>query len=122
MVTVVKGLRNKLGTNANVVYVRGCDFLDMKNNEFAKARQAAANTDVVIAVVGEKALMSGESRSRAFLSLPGLQQQLIDTLKSTGKPLVTVLMNGRPLTLAHVAEQSDALLERGFLVHNVETL
>jgi len=58
--------------------------------------------------------MSGESRSRAFLSLPGLQQQLIDTLKSTGKPLVTVLMNGRPLTLARVAEQSDALLEAWF--------
>jgi len=114
VVTVVKGMRNKLGTNANVVYVRGCDFLDTKNNEFAKARQAAANADVVIAVVGEKALMSGESRSRAFLSLPGLQQQLIDTLKSTGKPLVTVLMNGRPLTLARVAEQSDALLEAWF--------
>ena len=114
VVTVVKGLRNKLGTNAHVEYVRGCDFLDTKNNEFAKARQAAANADVVIAVVGEKALMSGESRSRAFLSLPGLQQQLIDTLKSTGKPLVTVLMNGRPLTLARVAEQSDALLEAWF--------
>ena len=86
----------------------------LADNQAAKARQAAANADVVIAVVGEKALMSGESRSRAFLSLPGLQQQLIDTLKSTGKPLVTVLMNGRPLTLARVAEQSDALLEAWF--------
>lgn len=114
VITVVQGLRNKLGTATEVVYVRGCDFLDTKTNEFAQARQAAANADVVIAVVGEKALMSGESRSRAFLSLPGLQQQLIDTLKTAGKPLVTVLMNGRPLTLGHVNEQTDALLEAWF--------
>ena len=58
--------------------------------------------------------MSGESRSRAVLRLPGKQQALLDTLHKAGKPLVVVLMNGRPLCLEKVDKQSDALLEAWF--------
>ena len=68
----------------------------------------------MIAVVGEKALMSGESRSRAVLRLPGQQEALLDTLQKAGKPLVVVLMNGRPLCLEKVDKQADALLEAWF--------
>ena len=114
VVTVLDGIKNKLGKDVVLNYVQGCDFLDPSTNGFAAAFEAAKHSDVVIAVVGEKALMSGESRSRAVLRLPGRQQALLDTLHKAGKPLVVVLMNGRPLCLEKVDEQSDALIEAWF--------
>ena len=114
VVTVLEGIKNKLGSGTEVNYVRGCDFLDPSTNEFSAALEAAKQSDVVIAVVGEKALMSGESRSRAVLRLPGKQEALLDTLRKAGKPLVVVLMNGRPLCLESVDKQADAMLEAWF--------
>lgn len=114
VVTVMDGIKNKLGKDVVLNYVQGCDFLDPSTHEFSAAFEAAKHSDVVIAVVGEKALMSGESRSRAVLRLPGKQQALLDTLRKAGKPLVVVLMNGRPLCLEKVDKQSDALLEAWF--------
>lgn len=114
VVTVLDGIKNKLGKDVVLNYVQGCDFLDPSTNGFSAAFEAAKHSDVVIAVVGEKALMSGESRSRAVLRLPGKQQALLDTLHKAGKPLVVVLMNGRPLCLEKVDKQSDALLEAWF--------
>ena len=69
----------------------------------------------MIAVVGEKALMSGESRSRAQLDLPGVQEELIKELVATGKPVVVVLMNGRPLSIEWVDKNVSAILETWFL-------
>lgn len=114
VVTVLDGMKNKLGKDVVLSYVQGCDFLEPSTHEFSAAFEAAKHSDVVIAVVGEKALMSGESRSRAVLRLPGKQQALLDTLRKAGKPLVVVLMNGRPLCLEKVDKQSDALLEAWF--------
>lgn len=114
VVTVQDGIKKKLGNNVAVTYVRGCDFLDPSTHEFSAAFEAAKQSDVVIAVVGEKALMSGESRSRAVLRLPGQQEALLDTLQKAGKPLVVVLMNGRPLCLEKVDKQANALLEAWF--------
>lgn len=114
VVTVQDGIKKKLGNNVAVTYVRGCDFLDSSTREFSAAFEAAKQSDVVIAVVGEKALMSGESRSRAVLRLPGQQEALLDTLQKAGKPLVVVLMNGRPLCLEKVDKQANALLEAWF--------
>ena len=114
VVTVLDGIKKKLGNNVAVTYVRGCDFLDSSTREFSAAFSAARQSDVVIAVVGEKALMSGESRSRAVLRLPGQQEALLDTLQKAGKPLVVVLMNGRPLCLEKVDKQANALLEAWF--------
>lgn len=114
VVTVMDGIKNKLGKDVVLDYVQGCDFLEPSTHEFSAAFEAAKHSDVVIAVVGEKALMSGESRSRAVLRLPGKQQALLDTLRKAGKPLVVVLMNGRPLCLEKVDKQSDALLEAWF--------
>ena len=114
VVTVLDGIKNKLGKDVVLNYVQGCDFLDPSTHEFSAAFEAAKHSDVVISVVGEKALMSGESRSRAVLRLPGRQQALLDTLHKAGKPLVVVLMNGRPLCLEKVDKQSDALLEAWF--------
>ena len=114
VVTVLEGIKNKLGSETEVNYVQGCDFLDPSTSEFSAALEAAKQSDVVIAVVGEKALMSGESRSRAVLRLPGKQEALLDTLRKAGKPLVVVLMNGRPLCLESVDKQADAMLEAWF--------
>ena len=114
VVTVLEGIKNKLGSGTEVNYVQGCDFLDPSTSEFSAALEAAKQSDVVIAVVGEKALMSGESRSRAVLRLPGKQEALLDTLRKAGKPLVVVLMNGRPLCLESVDKQADAMLEAWF--------
>lgn len=114
VVTVLDGIKKKLGNNVAVTHVWGCDFLDLSTHEFSAAFEAAKQSDVVIAVVGEKALMSGESRSRAILRLPGQQEALLDTLQKAGKPLVVVLMNGRPLCLEKVDKQANALLEAWF--------
>lgn len=114
VVTVLDGIKKKLGNNVTVTYVQGCDFLDPSTHEFSAAFEAAKQSDVVIAVVGEKALMSGESRSRAILRLPGQQEALLDTLQKACKPLVVVLMNGRPLCLEKVDKQANALLEAWF--------
>jgi len=115
VVTVLTGLKEKLGEKTQITYVKGCDFADEDRSGFAEAERAAKQADVVIAVVGEKALFSGESRSRAHIDLPGVQEELIELLASTGKPLVTVLMNGRPMTLKNVNEKSYALVEAWFL-------
>jgi beta-glucosidase len=73
------------------------------------------NADVIVAVVGEKAMMSGEAAARAELGLPGMQEDLIKALVATGKPVVVVLMNGRPLAIPWVADNAAAILETWWL-------
>jgi len=77
----------------------------------AKAKAAAEQADLVIAVIGETALMSGEAASRGTLELPGIQEQLVEAAAGAGKPLVVVLENGRPLDITWVAEHASAILE-----------
>ena len=67
------------------------------------AKAAAADADVVIAVLGEISNMSSEASSRATLDLPGIQQQMLETVAATGKPVVLVLENGRPLDIRWAA-------------------
>ena len=114
VVTVLEGLKDKFGGATEIVYVRGCDWSKPDKRGFSEAVRAARAADIVIAVMGEKALFSGESRSRAYLNLPGVQEELLAELKATGKPVVTVLMNGRPLVLPKVEAHSDAILEAWF--------
>src|SRR5205085_475579 len=80
----------------------------------AEAVKAARQADVVVAAVGETRGMSHESSSRTSLDLPASQRALITALKSTGKPLVLVLMNGRPLSLQREQKEADAILETWF--------
>ncbi|MDR3741792.1 MAG: beta-glucosidase BglX [Terracidiphilus sp.] len=77
----------------------------------AKTRAAAEGADLVIAVMGEKANMSSEAASRATLDLPGIQQQMLETAAATGKPVVLVLENGRPLDIRWATEHVGAVLE-----------
>ncbi|HEX8327217.1 MAG TPA: glycoside hydrolase family 3 C-terminal domain-containing protein [Hymenobacter sp.] len=90
--------------------------IDKRSSEdmIREAVQVAQGADVVVAVVGESQGMTGEAASRADLGLPGQQLELLKALKKTGKPLVLVLMNGRPLTLAWENQNADAILETWF--------
>ena len=80
----------------------------------ADAVEKARDCDVVIAVLGEDAYCTGESRSRTSLDLPGRQQQLLEALHATGKPVVLVLVNGQPLTINWADKHIPAILETWF--------
>ena len=131
-VTVLAGLKNKLGPNAQISYVPGPTptraFPSMMDAFFgakpvipptaeeiadwlAKAKDAAADADVVVAVLGELSNMSSEAASRATLDLPGIQEQMLEAVAGSGKPVVLVLENGRPLDIRWAAEHVPAILE-----------
>jgi beta-glucosidase len=80
----------------------------------AKSQAAASKADLVIAVVGELASMSSEASSRASLELPGIQQQMLEAAASTGKPMIAVLLNGRPLDIRWLNDHAQAILEAWF--------
>ncbi|MFJ4136967.1 beta-glucosidase BglX [Pseudomonas fragi] len=136
-VTVFDGMRNAIGQQDNLIYARGAnitddqkivDYLNFLNFDapevvndprpaqvmIDEAVKAAQQADVVVAVVGESRGMSHESSSRTNLDIPASQRALISALKATGKPLVLVLMNGRPLSIDVQQQQADAVLETWF--------
>jgi beta-glucosidase len=94
-----------------VNYVKGLETTRSHNHdEFENAIDAARQSDAVIMVVGEESFMSGEAHSRANIDLPGHQRELIEAVASTGKPLVLVIMAGRPLTIDNILSHADAIL------------
>lgn len=105
-VTIYQGLKN---AGADVVY-HGCCGPEGELNE-EEVREAMQAGDVIVAVVGELASMSGEASSRADISLPGRQQEMLKMLLTSGKPVITLLMNGRPLALSWEAEHLPAIVE-----------
>jgi beta-glucosidase len=82
----------------------------MVKDGFSEAVTAASMSDVVVLFLGEESILSGESHCRADISLPGLQKELIDAIASTGKPIVGVVMAGRPITFEEEAKKMDAIL------------
>ncbi|HEX8921018.1 MAG TPA: glycoside hydrolase family 3 N-terminal domain-containing protein [Pyrinomonadaceae bacterium] len=113
-VTVLAGIKSKVSPQTKVSYAKGCEIVGDSADGFAEAVRLAADADVTLVVVGEAAEMSGEAASRSSLDLPGRQLDLIKAIHATGKPYVVVLMNGRPLTINWVAENSPAILETWF--------
>ncbi|HTS76957.1 MAG TPA: glycoside hydrolase family 3 C-terminal domain-containing protein, partial [Bryobacteraceae bacterium] len=108
--TPLRALREMLGGN-RVAYAPGLKSSgDQSTAGFAEALRAARESDAVLLFLGESANMSGEARSRAFLDLPGAQEQLVERLATSGKPLIAVIMAGRPLTFHRAAEKFDAIL------------
>jgi beta-glucosidase len=87
----------------------------MDTSGIAEAVRVARAADAVVLVVGETGDMSAEAESRSTLELPGAQQQLADAIAATGKPVVVVLMNGRPLSIERLNETMPAILETWFL-------
>jgi beta-glucosidase len=113
-VTLLAGIRAKVSPSTKVTYAKGCEIEGDSTDGFQQAVRIARAADVVIVAVGESAQMSGEASSRTCLDLPGRQLDLVRSLKATGKPVVVVLMNGRPLTIRWIAENVPAILEAWF--------
>ncbi|OAT78947.1 beta-glucosidase [Mangrovibacter phragmitis] len=133
-VSVLQGIKNAAGNSAHIVYARGANISNHQGiidflNSYEKAVQqdprspqamideavnTAKSADVVVAVVGESQGMAHEASSRTNITIPQSQRDLIAALKATGKPLVLVLMNGRPLALVKEQQQADAMLETWF--------
>jgi beta-glucosidase len=131
-VTVLQGIRNKLGPGVRIQYAKGPEirrmipsFIDTamgrklprpqsrveSQKAFDEALRAVRHSDVTVAVMGELADMSGEAASRASLKLPGRQEEMLEAAVAAGKPVVLVLLNGRPLNLSWASEHVPAVLE-----------
>jgi beta-glucosidase len=108
--SVLEGIYDHLGSEAALSHLPGCTLASYEPIDVAAVVALAENADVVIMVLGEGHNMSGEARSRAYLGLPGRQQELFDIVAQTGKPIVVVLMGGRPLIIPKVMEQAEAVL------------
>jgi beta-glucosidase len=114
VVTILDGIKAKLGPTARVLHARGCEVSGEATEGIAEAVRAARRAEVAIVVVGESADMSGEAASRASLDLPGRQAELVRAIHATGTPTVVVLVNGRPLAIPWIAEHVPAILETWF--------
>lgn len=109
--TPLDALGKMYGDKVRIIYEPGLDYTrDKSGKGIARAVDAALRADAVIAFVGEESILSGEAHSLANIGLQGAQTQLIKALSRTGKPLVTVIMAGRPLVITDEVEASDALL------------
>jgi len=113
--TVLQGIRNTVSPETKVLYAQGCEVQGSDRSGIQPAVNLAKKSDAVILVSGETANMSGEASCRSTLDLPGLQLELAQAIHATGKPVIVVLMNGRPLTIAWLAENVPAILETWFL-------
>lgn len=113
--SVLQGIKSKVNAQTKILYAKGCAVSDSSRSGFAEARRLAQQAHVVVLVVGEDASMCGEASSRSMLNLPGVQDELVRTIVATAKPVVMVLMNGRPLVLSWAAEHVPAILETWFL-------
>jgi beta-glucosidase len=132
--TVADGIKNIGGNTVKVLYAKGSELTDnpvlLKNNSpspmpgqqkqeqsvsseqlLKEALQVAAQSDVIVAVLGEPAAWSGEASSMADIGIQKVQQELLKSLLETGKPVVLVLVNGRPLTLLWENANVSAILE-----------
>jgi beta-glucosidase len=108
--TPLSALREMLGA-ARVLYAPALrNSRDTGTAGFAEALRAAGAADLILLFLGEEHVLSGEARSRAFLNLPGAQEALVDQIAAVGKPMVAVILAGRPLTFHHVAAKCRAVL------------
>ncbi len=108
--TPLKALQNSFG-NDNVFYASALSHSRSLSEEgFASAIEAAKKSDIILFFGGEEAILSGEAHSRANINLPGLQEKLIAELQKTGKPIVLIVMAGRPITLGAVLSKTHAVI------------
>ncbi|MEY4963517.1 MAG: hypothetical protein RLZZ323_836 [Bacteroidota bacterium] len=105
-----EGLQNKAGKNTQLLYAKGCE-IDGDNKEgFAEAIAVANQADVVVVSIGERRDMSGEAKSRSSIRIPGVQEELVQALQATGKPVVVLINAGRPLIFNKIADTAPAIL------------
>lgn len=114
-VNAVAGIQAELGPAASVTFQPGCTVLGGTQQQLQAAVTAAGDADVVIAVVGHTRAQLGENHDRDTLDLPGRQQQLVEAMQATGKPLVVVLNNGAPFALPWIHDHVPAVIESWYL-------
>jgi beta-glucosidase len=113
VVSILEGVRSHAG-KAEVSYAQACASGCAGSEGFADAVATAAKADVVVLAVGETWDLSGEAKSRTDITLPGQQEKLFSALKATGKPVVVVMLAGRPLVFNTIADQADAIVYAWF--------
>ena len=124
--TVLEGIKDKVSGKAEVLYTKGCDLVDEnwpeseiidypltadEKKDIDKAVENALKSDVAVVVLGGGQRTCGENKSRTSLELPGRQLQLLQAVQATGKPVVLVLINGRPLSVNWADKFVPAILE-----------
>jgi len=113
-VSVLDGIRQAM-PSAEVLYAKGADVEGSDTSGFAEAVRVARQAEAVILVLGERREMSGEASNRASIALPGVQERLAQLVQAAGKPVVALLMNGRPLAIPWLDEHIPAILETWYL-------
>jgi beta-glucosidase len=129
-ITVLEGIKHKLGDRVKVNYAKGCDIVDAhwpetevlpepltkeERSGIDEAVEAAKNSDVAVVVLGDQSSKTvGESASRTSLDLPGRQSELVQAVYGAGKPVVVVLINGRPLSINWVNKYVPGIIEAWF--------
>ncbi len=131
VVTVLRGIREKISPETELICTKGCEVVDVpidwwpprhdypepteplheRMQKIEKAKQAAEKAEVAIVVLGENTLTNGEARDVASLDLTGLQSELVRAIVGTGTPTVVVLINGRPLSIRWIADNVPAVVE-----------
>ncbi|MEL7187581.1 MAG: beta-glucosidase BglX [Pseudomonadota bacterium] len=111
-VTGLEGVRALVGEDVEINYVRAMPTSRSRGADvgFDESMAAAKNSDAVLLFLGEESILSGEAHSRADISLPGAQAELVREVRKSGKPVVAVILAGRPLTLGNIVDQVDAIL------------
>ena len=114
-VSALDGIKAKVGDKVKINYAKGCDLQGKSKAGFPAAIAAAKKSDAVILVIGGSRKTGGEGVDRANLDLYGVQKELVKAIHKTGKPVVAVLINGRPLSINYVAENIPSILETWYL-------
>ncbi|RYD69730.1 MAG: glycosyl hydrolase, partial [Sphingobacteriales bacterium] len=110
LVSLYDGLKNKVGSRTELLYAKGCGILDSSKTGFAEAVEVAKQADVIIMAVGETLDMSGEAKSKTNIHIPGVQEDIIKAIQATGKPVVVLVMAGRPLIFNWTADNVPAIM------------
>ncbi|MEN8805251.1 MAG: beta-xylosidase [Wenyingzhuangia sp.] len=113
--SVLEGITNKTKGKVKINYAQGCPLLSNSKEGFSKAIHAANKSDAVVLVVGGSRKTGGEGVDRSSLDLYGVQNELVEAIHNTGKPIIVVLINGRPLTINYIAENIPSILETWYL-------
>ncbi len=114
--TVLDGIQATISSDAKVLYAKGCDSLSKDTSGFEEAIHIAKQADAVVLVLGDRSGLTpdcttGETRDSADLKLPGMQEDLAKAVLATGKPVVIVLITGRPYAIPMLAESANAICE-----------
>ena len=110
-ITPLEAIRSLVGKDIDVRYVRAMENSRSRvSGAFDEAAKVAADSDAVLLFLGEESILSGEAHSRADISLPGDQAELVRRIRKSGKPVIAVIQAGRPLTLTNIVDEVDAIL------------